>query len=62
MVSFMFLGAYPSRICQNLICLRASNTVGVMDADGRLVGLVTPEAVGEMMMINAARGGLTVRT
>lgn len=33
-----------------------------MDADGRLVGLVTPEAVGEMMMINAARGALTVRT
>lgn len=29
--------------------------VGVADAGGRLVGLVTPEAVGEMMMINAAR-------
>jgi stage IV sporulation protein FB len=31
--------------------------VGVTDADGRLIGLVTPENVGEMMMVEAARPG-----
>ena len=29
--------------------------VGVTDGAGRLIGLVTPENVGEMMMIQAAR-------
>ena len=29
--------------------------VGVADGAGRLIGLVTPENVGEMMMIQAAR-------
>lgn len=29
--------------------------VGVVDGDGRLVGLLTPENVGELMMIHAAR-------
>jgi Zn-dependent protease/CBS domain-containing protein len=29
--------------------------VGVTDGEGRLIGLVTPENVGEMMMIHAAR-------
>jgi stage IV sporulation protein FB len=27
----------------------------VLDADGRLVGLLTPENIGEMMMIRSAR-------
>ena len=35
--------------------------VGVTDALGRLVGLVTPENVGEMMMVEAARGGQSPR-
>jgi stage IV sporulation protein FB len=29
--------------------------VGVADSEGRLVGLITPENIGEMMMIHAAR-------
>jgi Zn-dependent protease/CBS domain-containing protein len=31
--------------------------VGVADAEGRVVGLVTPENIGEMMMIHAVRPG-----
>lgn len=31
--------------------------VGAADADGRVVGLVTPENIGEMMMIHAVRPG-----
>ena len=29
--------------------------VGVTDGAGRLIGLITPENIGEMMMIQAAR-------
>jgi hypothetical protein len=29
--------------------------VGINDGAGRLVGLITPENIGEMMMIEAAR-------
>jgi Zn-dependent protease len=29
--------------------------VGVVDAEGRLVGLITPESLGELMMVQAAR-------
>lgn len=31
----------------------------VLDSEGRLVGLITPENIGEMMMIHAARGART---
>jgi Zn-dependent protease/CBS domain-containing protein len=30
--------------------------IGVTDRDGRLIGLLTPENLGEMMMVRAARG------
>jgi stage IV sporulation protein FB len=33
---------------------RAAPAVAVVDADGRLIGLVTPETVGEMLMLRAA--------
>jgi stage IV sporulation protein FB len=37
--------------------------VGISDASGRLVGLVTPENIGELMMVEAARpkGGSGLR-
>lgn len=35
--------------------------VGVADGDGRLVGLITPENVGEMVMIHAARPAVPAR-
>jgi CBS domain-containing protein len=31
--------------------------VGLVDREGRFVGFVTPENVGELMMVQAARGG-----
>ncbi len=36
---------------------KASPAVGVVDASGRLVGLVTTETVGEMLMVNEAMPG-----
>jgi stage IV sporulation protein FB len=33
---------------------KAAPAVAVVDGMGRLVGLVTPETVGEMMMLNQA--------
>ena len=30
-------------------------SIGVVDADGKLLGLITPENVGELMMVQAAR-------
>jgi stage IV sporulation protein FB len=33
---------------------KSAPAVGVVDADGRLVGLVTPETVGEMLMLHQA--------
>lgn len=38
-----------------LITQRAAPVVGVVDAGGRLVGLLSPENVGEMMMLRAAQ-------
>jgi stage IV sporulation protein FB len=31
--------------------------VGLVDREGRFAGFVTPENVGELMMVQAARGG-----
>ncbi|WP_137176587.1 site-2 protease family protein [Roseomonas sp. AR75] len=36
---------------------QASGPVGVVDAGGRLVGLLTQENLGEMLMVQTARGG-----
>ena len=46
-----------SRWTQALQRLRQSQApaLGVVDDDGRLVGLITPENVGEMMLVRAAR-------
>jgi stage IV sporulation protein FB len=33
---------------------KSAPAVGVMDADGRLIGLVTPETIGEMLMLQQA--------
>ncbi|WP_371347926.1 site-2 protease family protein [Ancylobacter sp. IITR112] len=38
-----------------LLTQRAAPVVGVVDAGGRLVGLLSPENVGEMMMLRAAQ-------
>lgn len=38
-----------------LITSAQAPAVGVLDGEGRLVGLLTPENVGELMMIHAAR-------
>jgi stage IV sporulation protein FB len=35
--------------------------IGVTDAEGRLTGYVTPENIGELMMVRTARGGQTPR-
>src|SRR3954447_18077656 len=34
---------------------------GVVDREGRLSGYITPENVGELMMVQAARGGQSLR-
>jgi stage IV sporulation protein FB len=41
---------------------QAAGPVGVVDSEGRLVGLLTQENLGEMMMVEAARGGRPART
>jgi Mg/Co/Ni transporter MgtE len=34
---------------------------GVVDREGQLIGYITPENVGELMMVQAARGGQSPR-
>ena len=34
---------------------KSAPAVGAVDGEGRLVGLVTPENLGEMMLLHAAR-------
>jgi Mg/Co/Ni transporter MgtE len=37
---------------------RSASAVGVVDRDGRLIGYVTPENIGELMMVENAGLGL----
>ena len=37
-----------------LLQAKSAPAVAVVDADGRLIGLVTPETVGEMLMLREA--------
>ena len=40
---------------------RGAPAVGVVDAGGQLVGYITPENIGELMMVENAGRGLTPR-
>ena len=40
---------------------RSAPAVGVVDRDGRLVGYITPENIGELMMVENAGRGLRPR-
>ena len=50
------LGQTLEEACR-LLEAKSAPAVGVVDAGGKLVGLITPETIGEMLLVRDARPG-----